>query len=189
MAETLRAFVAFKLPQETVSCLSDVTASLMSFDFGIRWIPAENIHVTLKFLGDVGQKAIGPIAEALCATAAGQRPISFRAKGLGVFPGIRRPRVIWAGLSGETERLMECQRALDTQLAMIGFPREKRPFRSHLTLGRVRGKIAPEKLLGAIKQLSAFESAPVTADRMILYRSELKRSGALYTVLAEAPFG
>ena len=122
------------------------------------------------------------------ATAAGFSPISFRIQGLGVFPGISRPRVLWAGLTGETDRIAECQQRLDTHLAASGLPKEKRPFRGHLTLGRVKGRIPADRLLQAIKRLSTCESEPVAVDRIVLFQSELKPTGAVYTSLRTVPF-
>lgn len=188
MSDPLRVFVAFPLPKETVATLKDVTACLVAYGFRVRWVPGENIHLTLRFLGDVEERFIDSLAEALTATAAGRDPISFRPKGLGVFPGIQRPRVIWVGFAGETDRIVDCQRTLDTHLSAIGFPEEKRPFKGHLTIGRVKGGISPDRLLEALKACSAFESTPVTVDRMILFQSDLRPSGAVYTELLTIPF-
>lgn len=188
MSDTLRTFIAFKLPKDTIAYLKDVVASLATYGFKVRWIPSGNVHLTLKFLGDVEKQTINDIAGALSATAAGRSPISFRAKGLGVFPGIQRPRVIWVGLTGEIDRIIDCQQDLDARLSTIGFPREKRPFKGHLTLGRVKGKIPPDRLLEAIKACAPFESMPVTVDRMHLFQSDLRTSGAVYTELLTVPF-
>jgi len=183
MPDTLRTFIAFKLPADVTAYLRDAQADLRSHGFRARWVRPPNVHLTLKFLGDVPEEDIDDIAEAMRATAAHRGPISFRAKGLGVFPGVRRPRVVWVGLSGEIDRIGDCQKALDAQLSTLGFPAEKRPFTGHLTLGRIKGKIAPERLLEAIKARSTIESTPVVADRMILFKSDLKPSGAEYTEL------
>jgi 2'-5' RNA ligase len=106
---------------------------------------------------------------------------SLAAKGIGVFPDIRRPRVIWAGLSGQLEILQDIQRTLDGHLAGLGFAKETRGFKAHLTLGRVKGKIACDRLQATIVKLKEFESKSFVVNRIILFKSELRPSGAVYT--------
>jgi 2'-5' RNA ligase len=188
MSDTLRTFVAFTLPKDIAATLETVKASLVAYGFKVRWVSLENIHLTLKFLGDIKKKDIDPIAHALRETVAGRDPISFRVSGLGMFPGMHRPRVIWVGLTGEIDRIVDCQQVLDTHLSAVGFPREKRPFKGHITLGRVKGRIRPDRLLEALTTCSAYESIPVIVDRMHLIQSDLKPAGASYTALRTAPF-
>ena len=107
--------------------------------------------------------------------------VSLAAKGIGVFPNIRRPRVIWAGLIGQIETLANLQQALDAHLADVGFARDTRAFKYHLTLGRVKGKIASERMKAAIDKLKEFESEPFEPKQIILFKSELRHSGAVYT--------
>jgi len=108
-------------------------------------------------------------------------------KGLGVFPGIRRPRVLWAGIAGETPPLNELQKDLEEALRQVGVPKEKSPFSGHLTLGRVKGKIDSEKILNALKLGKAFISDPFTVRNLYLIKSDLKPTGAEYTKLIQAP--
>jgi len=189
VADGIRSFIAFTLPDEVKRSLAEAKASLMAYGFNIRWVPSDNIHLTLKFLGDIRQEDVSRAEEAMASAALGRKSITLQARGLGVFPGVRRPRVIWAGLAGDTEQIADCQADLELNLSALGFPREKRPFRSHLTLGRVKGKsIHSGKLSEAIRRGAPFASPSATVDRLVLYRSELRPTGAAYTILREAPF-
>jgi len=189
MADTIRSFIAFSLPDRLKECLVEVRATLMTCGFNIWWVPSENLHLTLKFLGDIHQKDVSRIEEAMTSAAFGREPITFHASGLGVFPGLSRPRVVWTGLAGETEEIADCQADLESELSGRGFPREKRPFRSHLTLGRFKGKnVDAGRLSKAVKQGASFASPSATVDRLVLYRSDIKPTGAVYSVLREVLF-
>jgi 2'-5' RNA ligase len=103
-----------------------------------------------------------------------------------VFPGIKRPRVIWTGVSGQVNQLFGLQKRLEDNLDGLGFPKENRPFKVHLTFGRVKNRLDPKRLGDALSEFSGFESAEFVADRVILYKSDLKPAGAVYTKLVEA---
>ena len=153
--------------------------------FRIRWIRPDNIHLTLKFLGDIETASINEIRGVMDESVRGQAPISLKAKGIGVFPGIKRPRVIWTGVSGQVNQLLECQKRFAENLDRIGFPKENRPFKAHLTFGRIKNRLDPKRLAGALAEFSGFESEEFVADRVILYKSDLKPTGAVYTKLVE----
>ena len=155
MTETFRAFIAIDLPESVKPFLSEAQKALKQYGFRVKWIRPQNIHLTLKFLGDTATADINKIAEAMRLAASECPGLSLAAKGIGVFPNVRRPRVIWAGLDGQLEALADLQRALEAQLADLGFTRDSRPFKSHLTLGRVKGKIAPDQIKTAMEELEA----------------------------------
>ena len=117
----------------------------------------------------------------MTVAARGGPIMSLAAKGIGVFPNVRRPRVIWAGLEGQLEALVNLQQELDARLADLGFARETRAFKSHLTLGRVKGKIASGRMRAAIDELKEFESESFEINQVILFKSELRPTGAVYT--------
>jgi 2'-5' RNA ligase len=188
MTDTFRAFIAIDLPESVKSFLSEAQEALKGYGFRVKWVRPQNIHLTLKFLGDTATADIDKIAEAM-ALAAGTCPIvSLAAKGIGVFPDVRRTRVIWAGLKGQLEILADFQQTLDAHLADLGFPRETRPFKSHLTLGRVKGKIVPARIKAAIDKLNEFESEWFEINKVILFKSELRPSGAIYTQVRRIAF-
>ena len=181
MTDTLRAFIAMDLPENVRSSLGEAQEVLKSQSFRVKWVRPQNIHLTLKFLGNTDGADIDKIVAAMALATKDCAVVSLAVKGIGVFPDIRRPRVIWAGLSGQLEILQDIQRTLDGHLADLGFPKETRGFKAHLTLGRVKGKITGDRLKAAIVKLKGFESTSFDVDRIILFKSELRPSGAVYT--------
>lgn len=189
MHDTVRTFIAVKIPENITSGLGDLQQGLKHHEIDIRWVRPENIHLTLKFLGDVQTKDIDNISRAITRTADGIATISLKAKGIGVFPGIKRPRVLWVGLTGQLEFLMQLQQTLDSNLKDIGLLQEKRPFKGHLTIGRIKTRMNAKKLGDALIAFRNFETETFIADKIILFKSELKPQGAVYTQLASAPLG
>ncbi len=179
----MRTFIAFALPKNVLSRIRELQDRLKDERFSVRWTRPESIHLTLKFLGDVPESEIERIAAAMESAATEKPPFSLHAKGLGVFPGIKRAKVIWIGVGGDLGSLMEIYSDLESSLERIGFPKDTRPFKSHLTLGRTKGQIDPKRLGDALDSFSAFASEPFEAGELILYRSDLKPSGAVYTKL------
>ena len=188
MSETFRAFIAIDLPESVRSFLSKAQEALKLYGFRVKWVRPQNIHLTLKFLGNTATADSDKIAAAMALAARNCPGVSLAAKGIGVFPNVRRPRVIWAGLNGELEILANLQQTLDAHLADLGFPRETRAFKSHLTLGRVKGKIASDRINAAIDKLKDLESGSFEINQIILFKSELRPSGAVYTQVRRVSF-
>ena len=182
----IRAFIGFKLPDNIRSSIKKIRESPAADQLKIRWVRPENIHLTLKFFGDIIVEDIERIDRAIADAAGRYAPISVSAKGIGVFPDMRRPRVVWLGIGGETDQVVKFQKAIDKNLRQIGFPEEKRRFSGHLTLGRVKGKIDPQALSDVLTRFERFETDPFVLDRIILFQSELKPSGPEYIRLASA---
>jgi 2'-5' RNA ligase len=170
MSETFRAFIAIDLPASIRSSLGETQEILKSFGLRVKWVRPQNIHLTLKFLGDIDSDHIEKIIAAMTLTIKDFTGVSLSAKEIGVFPNSRRPRVIWAGLSGQLERLQNLQRTLDSHLAVLG-----------LTLGRVKGKIDFARMKTAIDKLKGFESESFETSEIILFKSELRPTGAVYS--------
>jgi 2'-5' RNA ligase len=188
MADTLRAFIAFRLPDPIVVFIRELQAELKRRpELRLKWVRPESIHLTLKFLGNIRPEAVDPIAAVMDETAAACPPLSLSAKGLGAFPTPKKARVVWLGLSGETHPLIGLQKELDRRLEPLGFPRETRPFKAHLTMGRAKGRVDPQALVEAITAGAESASPEFPADRLILFKSDLKPDGAVYTPLHEAP--
>jgi RNA 2',3'-cyclic 3'-phosphodiesterase len=183
MSEKIRSFVAFALPESVLSRIRELQDRLKDERFSVRWTRPESIHLTLKFLGDVPESEVDGIAAAMDVAAAEKPPFSLHAKGLGVFPGIKRAKVIWIGLGGDLEPLKTICADLESSLERVGFPKETRPFKGHLTIGRPKGQIDPKRLGDVLGSFSAFASEPFEAGELILYKSDLKPSGAVYTKL------
>ncbi len=143
----MRTFIAIEIPSEIKSALAALQAELRRAGADVSWTKPENIHLTLKFLGEVDERRIGEVEKVCVDSAAGFQPFTLRLDDTGVFPNARQPRVLWAGLAGEIEKAVEMQRRLDEELALIGFEREEKAFRPHLTIGRVKSNRKTRELL------------------------------------------
>lgn len=184
--DRIRAFVAFKIPEAVSVHIRSVQAALSAGGVVMRWTPPEKVHLTLKFLGDIPRSDPERIVAAMEDAVRDTPPLRLAAKGIGVFPGLRRPRVLWIGLNGDTVPLIDLQRRLDEGLAALGFEREPRAFRGHLTIGRARGPVDPRRIVSLMETAGAAESPPFRLDRLFLFQSELFPSGPIYTELKEA---
>ena len=189
----VRSFIAIPVPDQGIEALQD-TAQKLESDIGrsVRWVRPEGIHLTLKFMGDIPAGTVEQVLEALPQVAAQFPPIKLAVSRLGVFPSTRRPRVLWAGLTGELEALFELQSAVDDMVGRFGLPEEQRPFSPHLTLGRVRRETSESQLrkIGEIMADAAPPSAePWTANAVNLMRTELDPAGSRHYLVGAAAIG
>ncbi|NLX59923.1 MAG: RNA 2',3'-cyclic phosphodiesterase [Phycisphaerae bacterium] len=182
----LRLFIAVELPEEVRRLLAAVERDLRQADADVSWSRPENMHLTLKFLGDTPEDFVGEIAAALDAAAAACPRHAATLGGVGAFPTVRRPRVVWVGLDEPTGRLAELQKAVDDVTADL-VPPDPRGFTPHLTLGRVRSQRNAERLAGLVDGYRLTSAAAVPVNEIVLIRSELARSGPTYTPLHRSP--
>jgi 2'-5' RNA ligase len=189
MSESVRSFVAIDLPGHVRMHLAGLQESLRHAGIAARWVRPAAIHLTLKFLGEVPAAQLESIGRGLAAAAEDVPAFSLAAFGLGVFPGVRGARVIWAGLQGELERLRQLQQGIEQQLAAAGIAREPRPFQAHLTLGRFGRSPQPRPLVCALAEFSRHGSDPFDITHVALFRSQLGAAGATYSILAQAALG
>lgn len=177
---TIRAFFAIRLPAPVERVLGE-TAQMLAGRTprgAVRWVRPEQIHLTLRFLGDTPTSKVAAIGAVMDALATDTAPLALRLDGVGCFPNARRPRVIWVGLAGDEAPLAELRGALDARLAGLGFPPDDKPFRAHLTLGRVRDDRAVQGVEWAADVPPL--AVPVTA--IYLIESQLRPEGPIYTV-------
>jgi 2'-5' RNA ligase len=187
MAETIRSFVAIELPPIVRRQIGRLQEELQRRGVRGRWVKPCNIHLTLHFFGDVTAAQIEPIRSAMAGAAAQCQPLRLVARGLGVFPGIRKARVVWTGLDGDLEALSALHQRLAASFEKIGFPRERRRFKPHLTLGRFKKPPAAAALAEAIESAGGFSSPPFPASRVTLFESRLTPAGAVYGKIHEIP--
>lgn len=181
----LRLFIALPLTSGLRRKLEVITESLsQKIDGGVRWSKAKNTHLTLKFLGDVKGDKVGEIKRILKEVAARHIPFKLEVGGLGVFPGFRRPRVIWVGVRPEGERLKLLVRDLEQSLARLGFKRERREYSPHLTLGRVKTKHSLPDLREIFFSLEAESLGHLYVDMIVLIQSTLTREGPVYEIIS-----
>ena len=186
----LRVFVAIAPPAELQRRMGAIQADLKRTVRGdIAWVRPEGMHLTLKFFGEVTRPAIEPICRSITEGLRGASSLTLSVRGIGVFPGLRRPRVIWLGTQGEVEALCALQVKLAEGFVKIGFPPEQRPFQAHFTLARIRSPRGLAGLDKAVAQGQDLEVGTFHASVLTLIQSELHPSGARYTPLTEFPLG
>ena len=189
MSGTIRTFIALELPPAVIALLHKVQQDLKRLKIRARWVRPENIHLTLKFLGDVSPDRIDKIGAAMTAAAVEFPPVTLAVRGIGVFPGIKRPRVIWVGLGGDIRSLLALQSRLEQELAGAEFPKDKRSFKAHLTLSRISQSASPEVIRQMIRQYASLNSDKFICDQVFLFKSDLQPSGAVYSKLKQTNLG
>jgi len=188
MTQGIRAFVAIQVSDPVRETVRSIQARCRDQGMALRPVPPRSVHLTLKFLGDIPAATVASVADILSRCAARTPPMALACRGLGVFPGIKRARVLWLGLTGTTGPLLALHRHINQGLAELGHPVDTRPFRPHLTLGRAKGRLDPVQVAELIKDTAARPDVPFSADSVILWQSRLTPSGAIHTPLAEAFF-
>jgi 2'-5' RNA ligase len=178
----IRAFVGIRIDTNMALRVAEVQSQLKTHLDGIRWVATEKFHFTIKFLGPVHEDRIHPIANALAQALAGVRPFLVSGRGIGVFPDIKRPRVIWAGLSSkELENIVQ---RVDEAVEPLGFNREARPFKPHLTLGRWRNSgTNPDKLRQELDRWKDSALGESWVKEIVLFQSLVTPQGAVYSPL------
>jgi 2'-5' RNA ligase len=185
----LRSFVALDIGADVRRDLAAAQEQLKAAKASVRWVPAENLHLTLKFLGNIAEERVPSIMDALAAAAQGIGPFDMRVCGLGAFPSLRRPRVVWAGVREGAEQATHLAQAVERELGSLGFEPEKRQFSAHITLGRVRSAAGVGALAALIEKQTGADFGTVQVQRIALMKSELRPSGAVYSMLGEVPLG
>jgi len=188
----LRAFVAIIIPPEIKKAIASQTASLQKVTgHAVRWVPADNIHLTLKFLGDISPSSVELLSEALVAECSQHTPFELVVGGLGCFPNPRRPSVIWIGLDAPT-CLGQLQHRIESTCAYLGYDPEEKSFSPHLTIGRVReqaGSTEIKHIQVALESKNIGTLGSFTVGDIHLFKSDLQPSGPIYTSLSSAGLG
>jgi 2'-5' RNA ligase len=183
--DRLRAFIAVSPNPEIHSRLLRLKSELASAGAAVRWVRDDGLHNTLKFLGSLEESLLAAIREALAETAAGFEAFPITVAGLGVFPNLKRPRVVWVGLRGPELAVLAA--AVERAVEPLGFAPESRPYRPHITLGRVTGKRGWGRLEDLLRAHWSDDLGSCTIDEIVAYRSHLQRGGSIYTKLWSIP--
>ena len=186
MAERLRAFLALRVAAEIEARLVELKQRLAASGAGVRWVRDDGLHATVKFLGSVEETVLASMRDALAAELAAFAAFDAKVKGLGVFPTMRRPRVVWAGLHAASAGDLAAR--VERIVAPFGFPPEARPFHAHITLGRVSTPSGWARLEAELRAREQEEIGTSAITELIGYRSDLRRDGAVYTKLWTIPF-
>ncbi len=190
----LRTFIAVELDAGVRRELDALQARLRAVvpPGTVRWVAVSNMHVTLKFLGDTRPHQLHPIVDVLTQVGQTQEPFNVEVGGRGCFPNFRKPNVIWTGLHDRGEQLARLADAIEQAVVPLGWAPEDRPFRPHLTLGRVNQRVDARQraeLGRAVEMLEVGTLGTIQVNRVHFIRSDLQRDGPQYTVLARIPLG
>jgi RNA 2',3'-cyclic 3'-phosphodiesterase len=178
----MRTFVAIPLPAECRAMLEQMQRELRGSAADVGWVAIPSIHLTLKFLGEVGPEIIPKLAESLQTACEPELSFELCIGGLGCFPNLNNPRVIWCGIDGDLDPLARIHRTVENVCSDFGFAPGDRAFKPHLTLGRVKGKRNLQPLKDCIKIGSGLECS-FRASHINIYSSTLKPKGAVYAIL------
>ena len=183
----LRCFVAIEIPQPIQALLKNVQTRLQSKIRGASWTKSGNFHLTLKFLGDVHSETIDDVGKVIQDVADVQTPAPIAFGGIGAFPNLYRPRVLWVGVKQGASIVSRLAKAVNLALKHLGFPTDNR-FHPHLTLARLRTPMNLEPLKNMLRQYDTIDRAVVNVKEITLMRSELHPNGAIYTPLKVCHF-
>jgi 2'-5' RNA ligase len=179
----MRLFVALVLPVSHREALA--FACEEGKRGGVRWVAARNVHLTLKFLGEVEEDKAEALKTALGAVAAASPPVTLSLAGRGCFPNARAPRVVWLGVGAGAAEVTALAEAVDEATSALGFEREKRRFKPHLTIGRLKKPKAGARVVaGKLEALRGFATPPAVAPALTLVKSTLTPAGSIYDELA-----
>ncbi|MFC2045657.1 RNA 2',3'-cyclic phosphodiesterase [Chloroflexota bacterium] len=183
--EPVRSFIAIDLPDEVKRALAQIQTQIKLSDLrGVKWVNPYGIHLTLQFLGNVSLGKLDEISGAITNAGHGIPPFHLAIKGLGVFPNLKRVQVVWVGIDGEIDKLINLQKLIEINLTPLGFTPEKRAFTPHLTVARLRNEVTLDERqrLGQVIANTRFEKAyDFEVDAVNLMKSQLTKEGAIYS--------
>lgn len=175
----MRCFIAIELNENIKKGLGSLMEQLMPFAPDLKWVRPENLHITLKFLGEVKEEKIDKIKKTLDEVGRSCRPFKIKMKGMGQFPEKKKPRVIWAGVE-DSEGLFSLQKEVEKSLSRLGFKEEEREFTGHITLARIKDPSGMERLLDRLSAFKEKDFGLLEVEEIVLMKSELRPDGARY---------
>ena len=181
----MRTFIAVELDVPTKEAVSRLVRQLAATITGVRWVKPENIHITIRFLGETPPDTCAKVERILQDVARETAPFSVTLSGLGAFPGFRRPRVLWIGVENGREELKRLYSGIEKKLKGIGIPTGGRSYTPHITIGRLRHPKGSEKLAGLARKSRLDSNFAV--DKIVFIESKLGPGGAVHKALYEAP--
>ena len=190
MKSTLRTFIAVEMSDAIRQAAARLIEELKTASADVTWVAPHNMHLTVKFLGEVATEKIPEVSEAVAEAAAESKPFELEIRGVGAFPNAARPRTIWLGPGSGEEELAALAKRVDLALRKLGFEREAHMFHGHLTLGRVR---RPSPALGALTRLlqskADFAAGRTSIGEAVVFSSQLSPTGPTYEALSRARLG
>jgi 2'-5' RNA ligase len=185
----MRTFIAIPLPEETRNFLSNIQNQLKSCGADVKWVQPQNIHLTLKFLGEINEGQLNKINVILEEVAKKMHPFTVSIDSIGAFPRINSPRVIWAGIQQGDSEVKIIANELEERIAEIGIPKEEKTFSSHITIGRRRSGLKMDKLIDGLQKIASLakeQGQEFLTSKITLFKSTLTPKGPNYESLKEA---
>jgi len=183
----LRLFIALDTPPKIRPGVAETRDRLKQSYADVKWEPNEKLHCTVKFLGNTDERRVPEIISSIETICLAIKPFTVIYRGLGCFPSLRDPRVVWLGIDNPTGELRDLAKRIELAMAPLGFEPELRAFHPHVTLGRVKGRKNLSGLLTMLETVT-FESQPVTLPSLEIVKSELKTSGSEYFIVRSILF-
>lgn len=184
----LRCFIAIDITEQIRRDLGEIIDRLKKHDTDVKWVPSENIHLTLKFLGNTPEKLLPKIREELFNVVLYYKPFYITIYTTGVFPNRKYPRVIWIGVK-DSEILRRLYVDIENAMVSLGFKKENKKYSPHLTIGRMRSQKGIMNLIHVLDTFKDKDFGNINIKQIKLMKSELKPQGAIYSCLYEIPFG
>lgn len=183
----MRTFIAIELPENIKTSLKNIQDELKKCGADVKWVEPENIHLTLKFLGEIEENQLEAINQAIEETAKNKPKYLITLSGLGVFPDLKRPRIIWIGIKDQNNATKLITEELEEKLEKINIPKEERKFLGHITIGRVKSGLNKDKLAEKLETLNIdlAKDMGFIADKITLFKSTLGPKGPAYETLKE----
>lgn len=184
---SIRTFIAVEVPADVRDRAADLCDRLRASRANVKWTRPDNMHITLKFLGDIDDAEVVEVCASIKAAAQKHESFSIFLAGGGAFPKPDRPRTLWVGVRDGDEELLALHKSVDDSLRELGFPREPRRYHPHLTLGRVRNSGNQEELAELLAANERFEAGAARIGEVVVYASYLDKGGPSYDALARCP--
>ncbi len=179
----MRTFIAVGISDDITGSIAGLQSGFRKHDFDIKYVKPENIHVTLKFLGEVEENRISEVYESVKDSVGDTKKFNIIVDSVGVFPGPRSPKVIWAGVSEGSRKLKDLNRTIEGSLVSAGFKKEKKIFSAHLTIGRVRSSKNIKLLSNTVEEMCGVRIGRMLVEDVLVMKSDLTSQGPVYTVL------
>ena len=181
--QRIRCFVAIEIPKAIQERLAQIQDTFRKRIGQASWVKPGNIHLTLKFIGEIEQSQLGIIEPALARATKHYHPFALQIGGVGAFPNLTRPRVIWVGVKSGAAEASALARAIDLELNRCGYPLDDKAFNPHLTLARMKGRVDMRPFVDVFRQYDEIDNASIRVNEIALVRSQLDAKGAIYTIL------
>lgn len=183
----IRTFVAVLIAEDLKANIAKVQEQVKKLAPDVKWVTPENFHVTIKFLGNVREDALSQVFSAVNEAAEKLAPFEMSFSGLGVFPNAAKARVVWVGIDQGCDELRRLADVVDKNLARLGYPKEDRAFKAHVTIGRVKeGKRLPGDVARSFEEIDAGDLGSQRVESIAVMQSELLREGPVYSPMSES---